>query len=453
MPSRRLSGVVTLFALGLICMSVRIAVWATWSPTSEVDTPSYVDMAYILRSLDFSHYLGLRPPGYPLLLLLAALDFDRVWVLQSILGVAISLMVYSLTYSQTRSAAWAFLAGLAHSLNLNQLLFEASILTETFSAFLLVAVVWLLLRPLGAGGQRLSVYVAAGVAAGIASLTRPLLLYLGPLCLLVLFHDWRRVRVPLPSRLKWALFFLAPWILLVVGWSLFNLVTVDYFGVTTLGGYEITNQTGAFIELAPEKYAAVKEVYLRYRAQRMAQFGTHVNTIHVAVHDLLKETGLSYSDLSRTLLRMSLELIAAHPIRYLKGVTRAWVDFWRQNIYWQANPRPGLQLRIWSLQWWLIQGAVLIFLAVSSKALWSLVRGRRNPPVSIQCLLPTSIVLVGSVIQALIELGGNARYAIPFQPLVVLVAFVSMHSASRRASTEPLDAGVESDETVDIEEA
>ncbi|HXJ77707.1 MAG TPA: hypothetical protein VMS64_03405 [Candidatus Methylomirabilis sp.] len=109
-----------LIALGLIGMLVRMTLWATWTPTSTADTATYVDMAHVMGTLYSSRYLGVRPPGYSLLLLLGGLDFTRIWVLQSLLGVAISLMIYSLAYSQTKSSGWALVAGLAHSLNLSR---------------------------------------------------------------------------------------------------------------------------------------------------------------------------------------------------------------------------------------------------------------------------------------------------------------------------------------------
>ena len=432
-----ISSVNTPLVLALACMSIRLVLSVFWKPTMWGDTPTYVAMAEYIKSWDFSGYLAVRPPGYPLLLLLGGLDFRAIWLIQSFLGIGISVMLYSLTYDQTRSRPWAFAAGLSYSLSINGLLFEASILTETLSTFLLMLSVWLVIRALRPTRHHLLWHGSAATVAAFAALTRPLLLFLGPLCLLVLLRSWSGVRLPLAPRLKRAVAFAVPWILLVGGWSLFNLVKVDYFGVTTLGGYNLTHHTGAFIELAPQRYATIKRVYLRHRDQQMAAFGTYRNTINVAVWDLLKETGLSYVDMSRTLSRMSLELMAAHPYLYLKSVTQAWIPFWTQNFYFVADPRPGLQQRVWWLERWVLVSAGSIFLALSLNALYSLTGGRRTKPISNHALLPIAVVVVGSLAQALGEFGEPERNSIPFQPLILLVVVVWLHSTFHRARPKP----------------
>ena len=114
-----ISSVNTPLVLALACMSIRLVLSVFWKPTIWGDTPTYVAMAEYIKSWDFSGYLAVSPPGYPLLLLLGGLDFRAIWLIQSFLGIGISVMLYSLTYDQTRSRPWAFAAGLSYSLSIN----------------------------------------------------------------------------------------------------------------------------------------------------------------------------------------------------------------------------------------------------------------------------------------------------------------------------------------------
>ena len=60
--------------------------------------------------------LGERVPAYPLLVALCGINFRALWVAQSLLGIAASLMIFDMAFRRTRHALFSFLVGLVCSL-------------------------------------------------------------------------------------------------------------------------------------------------------------------------------------------------------------------------------------------------------------------------------------------------------------------------------------------------
>src|SRR5208282_2309404 len=111
---------------------------------------SYVQTAQAILRFNF-HALGDRVPVYPLFVALCGLNPHGIWLGQSLLGVAASLMIFDMTFRRTRHGLYSLLVGLACSLIPDVLVFESSLMTEALTGFLLVASVWLISRYDGAG--------------------------------------------------------------------------------------------------------------------------------------------------------------------------------------------------------------------------------------------------------------------------------------------------------------
>jgi hypothetical protein len=438
--SRRVT-VLVAASLGLICLLLRVILWRFYSPMVWGDTGTYEVFAQQIQSLNLTGYLGMRTPGYPLLLLLAGREHHAVWIVQSLCGVSISLMLFALTWTQTHSRRWSFLIGLSSSLSLNLLFFEANILTESLSLFLVILSLLLLQRAFHRSHRGL--YLAAvGGLLGLAALTRPQLSLLAPLYVVYCFYEWAQARLPWATRWRRVAGFTAPFALLVLGWCLFNQVTVNYFGLTTLTGYYLTDQSGAFIEYAPDQYATIRDIYLAYRPKEIARAGTYAGTIHYVANDMLAATGLSYSALSQELTRMSLELFVAHPVLYLRGVFGAWVDFWRVPVYWDPNLLRSTTARTlltgsWWIERWLLIGANAVFLVFALYVLGQMIV-RRRAPVSAFVVLIMAAVLVSSLFQAAVEHVENGRFMIPFQPLILYTLCLGVLSL-RKSATAKVD--------------
>ena len=409
--------------LTVIAVAIRAGVFLVYQPVTFPDTGTYHTLASQLLDFDFRDYQGLRTPGYSVVLLLAGQDHFFVWLMQSAMGVLISLLLFWICFAHTGNAVWSLLAGLLHSLAVNQLIFEANILSETFSTFLVVLSVACLVSALKSG-PRPGYGVAAGLVSALATLTRTVYIYIGPLYVLLVLlfeRDARRLAAGLGVA------FLLP----VLGWAAFNKVTIDYFGLSTMAGYNLTNHSGRFMEKAGNQYATIRDIYLKYREQQIAETGRHSMTIFRARREMLEKTGLDEVALSRQLTKLSLELFAKYPVLYLRGVAESWASFWAAPNYMRSDKFtvPGAASvveAIWSVERMFI--LMMNFLAIAASG-WVLVRavlrrlqGTAGLPIP---LIVTCVIMAASVLQALAEFGENPRYGIPTQSLAVTLVLLT----------------------------
>ena len=450
--------VMTLLIAGVVRA---IALWLP--PYVFPDSPGYLDLGYCLWKLQFAGCNGMRTPVYPLFLVLAGENLYVVRLLQHLLGIAIAAMLFAMVYRRTRSTSFALVAGALYGVDLSQLFLERSILSETLCTFLLTlsALVfqWIVLERKFGRRQ----YAVLGTLAGLTGLTRPMYAYLAPLYLVLIPIEpsrslavAREVRAQRAARLT---AFATPAGGLLLGWCLFNWLNIGYFGLSTEIGFSLLNHSGAFIELAPDKYAAIRDPYLKSRALQMAANGSHVNAIFRVEEEIEKRTGYNQLQLLRELTKMSLELFAAHPMLYAQGVMRGWLGFWRpplfrgkpflggplQNALDVPRPRAGVLERsfvaiglreIRVLLW-----VNLIFLAA---AVWIGTRFMaRREPWGFD-LSAIAIVLAASLGQAMVEFGDASRFSVPTAPLVLYAVIVSswrvLRTSTPASESEPRQA-------------
>lgn len=406
---------VVLSLLG-ICALLRFMIFANYQPRLFYDSYGYKEMAVQLKTLNFSSYLGMRTPVYPLLIMLGGINDLVTWIIQSGLGITVSVLLYLLALRLTGNKALSFVVGLSYSLSLYVLFFESMILTETLATFLLVLSLWLLV--IAFDKKNVGLYILSGAGISLAALTRPLLLLLVPLIALFLFINLKmnREKTVAMSRILGGL--LIPVVILVGGWSLFNQIKLGYFGITTMLGYNLTNHSGAFMQYAPPEYSVVRDIYLKYRDNTT----THTNLIWLAYPEMQKATGLSFSELSRVLTKMSLQMFIEHPGAYLKGVFKGWNDFWRP-VFWYADYSlirsvffKEFVTYLSILEMSLFSFLNSIFLLVAA---WTIVKALWKPRLFDFNLLFILLVLVASILQALVEYGDATRFAIPFLPLIL----------------------------------
>lgn len=423
---RRKRDFVTSAGVVIVAIAARVFLWAVYDgPVRFPDTETYESMAQQIRSFDLSRYEGWRTPVYPMFLLALGGDPALIWFAQAALGVGTTVLLYLFVGRATDSRPAGAIVGLFHALALNQLLFEAAIVTEALTTFLLVLTLFLAQRTKDTRWP-LRRSVGIGALGGIVTLTRPLYAVVGPVIAVSIVLT-RKV-----GSLRSAAILSSVFIAGVLAWCLFNKATVGYFGITTLAGYNLTNHSGALMEKAPDRFADIRDIYVKHREERIKAGMTHRMAIFGARDDLKSATGLSDVELSRQFSGVSMWLFLHYPTDYAKSVGAAWLSFW-------AVPTPAIELRysspqvarafgvISTVERWLFRGAYVAFLLLSLPTLWKAwVRERGGSPGWNSAAVLVSTVLAASALQALVEYGENPRYGVPTQSLAVAALFISL---------------------------
>ncbi len=436
------------FWLGLVlvvALILRVVLFVTYPAGAYSDTASYRRSAEAVLG-GFKVYDGTRTPGYPVFMALIGPD-RAVYAAQLFLGLIITLIWFYIGWKASGKPFLGALMALGHTLNPGQFFFEANLLTETLATF------WLMLTLGGAfvwlrWPQRRSTWLALGLglAAALAVLTRPVFIFM-PVWLAVFlafsfekkkFHfDWK----PLVGVLL-------PALLLVGGWMQWVNERYHMFSLTTMTGYHLIQHTGYYFEDVPDEYADLREVYLAFRTERVEARGTQGNTIWDAIPAMQEVSGLSFYDLSRTLQRISVQLILTHPWEYFSRVLRGWWLFWRAPVYWNREAIVSsvmlsvLNAGILGLRG-LLFGANLVFVLTSGAAL-IFKRLRQFWEIQPFHWLLAGSVWATSVVSSLLDHGDNPRFLVPLQSLVVFwvlwIGFYSLQSWTQQSGSKDGEA-------------
>jgi hypothetical protein len=425
----------SLIALFIVCALIRVGHWSVGSVKLYPDSNEYLAVARALATGDFDGYTGERPPGYPLFLLICRTDIHLVWWIQSILGIATSLVLFLIVYEHTRNELLSLISGLVPSLSVNTLLFESAILSETLSTFLLIMILWVLLRIVRNDNGSVIPYASLGILVAMSCLTRPIFLYL-PLFLTVFFVLCWGFRLLSTRRAPLLLaVFLIPVLVSVGGWSAFNKSKVDYFGITTLLGYNLTQHSIRAIDDAPDDFDTLKQILLKTRREHEIRHESLAFSAFQARKEMMNATGLTVSGLSRRLTALAFCVFVRHPFVYAASVLKSWESFWETAIYWspyRIDPRAARRfLEIyWTIEESILTALRLVFLMLACAWCVRFLAARisvRKQLSSLSWILGAT-VMTASFVQALLESGENARYAIPFQSLIVTVVLLQLTS-------------------------
>ena len=422
----------------LVAVGVRGWLWLSYRPVSYSDTHSYRRLADAIHSPKWNAYDGTRTPGYPLMLAFLGPD-ERVYLVQLVMGLAITLLLFYIGWQVSGKVWFGGAIALAHSLNLGQLLFEANLLTETPTTF------WLMISLAGVAfwlyhPERRYIWLifGLGVTSTAAALTRPLFIYLPFWILLYLLADVLRLKF-ISQAIKRTLVFILPVMLVFGVWINFIHSRFQDWALTTMSGYHMVQHTGSYFEYVPDKYAALRDTYIKYREAQIALHGTQANAIWDAIPEMTEVSGMTFWELNRALAKISQQLILEHPDLYLRDSLTGWWMFWRTPVYWSQDSfrTQGMAAVIRPLV--LIErlalfSANLLFIVLSLLAaglvIWPKINAQRGDvitrlrstatslPSFLWCIAGT--IWIASILQTLLDHGDNPRFLVPLQSLVVL---------------------------------
>lgn len=413
----------------VVSVLVRAGLLLTYPPAEGNDTPTYQHLANSIRNNQgFERYNGTRTPGYPLFLMLTGTP-ALTSLVQTGLGLLTTLLVFYITWLVSQRAWLAGLMALAHTLNLGQLFFEGTLLSEAVATFLLfVCLAGLAKLWYGSMGEQphkfKNWWLAAvlGLAAASLALTRPLFAFIPFWGAFFLLFFWRGQAVKI--RLVVALVCVLPALVTLLLWVNFIYTRFHILGMDSIGGYHLVNHTTSFFELAPEEYAPIRDTFLTIRAQRLARTGSTINTIWDAIPPLMDQTKLNYYALGRQMGRISSRLISEHPWLYMQKLALGWWWFWRVGVLWFPDTISNTTLSAMAKTVMLLEritlfGINLLFLGGSFGLLWPKIRTWFK--MDLFTWFALSAVWMTSILQTLAEHGDNPRFLAPLQSLVVIV--------------------------------
>jgi 4-amino-4-deoxy-L-arabinose transferase-like glycosyltransferase len=427
-----------------VAILVRAGLWLTYPLAQGNDTPTYQHLANSLKNNSgFERYNGTRTPGYPLFLMLIG-SGERVYILQLCLGLLTTLLVFYIAWRVSGRAWFAGLLALTHTLNLGQIFFEATLLSEAvatfFLFFILAGLVYLLKIPESPARKSLDapillVSFALGLAATALALTRPLFAFVPFLGAFFLVFFWRKM--PIKLRLGAAALAALPALVALLVWVNFIYTRFNIIGMDSIGGYHLVNHTTSFFELAPDEYAPIRDTFLQFRAQHIAETGSPINTIWDAIPTLMLQTRLNYYSLGRLMGVISSRLITEHPWLYIQNLALGWWWFWRVGVFWLPESLSISSLRLLANGLMLAErvslfGINILFLGGSPALLWPKIRALFKLDL-FQCFA-ISAVWITSILQTLAEHGDNPRFLAPMQTLVVMIVATWLWNAAQSGS-------------------
>lgn len=406
----------------LLSVLVRVVLWVIYEPIEYSDSGAYLRLGELLLDFSLNGYDGSRVPGYPLFIALLRLDPQAIWFVQMSLGVLTAALLFWITWRTTGSPGASFIVGGVQAVFPATVLFEANLLTETLTFFLIVLTLALLVayRQSRIRTSKLVLAGLIGISASLAGLVRPIFF---PLTLWLVPFLWFAGGASPRQRLSMlALFAVFP-LLMQGGWLYFMRAHFHVISPTAIGGYNMVQHSGEFFEDLPDEYAVIRDVYIRYRDKQIIMRGSQNNAIWQAVPELTESSGMNFYELSRKLNELSWMLIREHPRGYLINVIEGWFWFWKAPVYWRADALSGVLLQSVVRVWILLGRAVALaanaaFLLVSVGALIS--RSVRNwVRIDAMSLFVGGFIWWTSILQSLFEHGDNPRFLVPLQMIVI----------------------------------
>ncbi|MGO8817959.1 MAG: hypothetical protein ACLQVG_25220 [Terriglobia bacterium] len=414
------------YALALVLMgAVGRILWIVLphpSSTGPMIGEFYIEEAQAILRLDF-HDLGGRVPVYPLFIAMCGVNLRVLWAAQSILGIAASLMIFDMAFRRTCHALFSFLVGLVCSLLPRLLIFERAVMTEALTSFLLVTSFWLISRYGGARDGNVRYPLALGTIVALAGLTRPLMMSLAPVYYCFLVPLWPPTRILRPAGLKRTLAFASPAVLLIMGWCGYNYFKSGYFTPTTWAGQHLMNQVDPYMDLAPDRFAVLRDVWLQSRRKLLPPSDFDSGDVddvmfEGALPEMKRRTGESNTQVLHEYASLALYMEIHFPLHSLRRAEQSWIRFWGQSE--EGDWPKGGKIRLGETLLTMVN-----FLTREIKATFLILA-----LLSIPCALLSrkaftriehhvfAVALWVSACAGFMEFGEDSRYSIPFYMLI-----------------------------------
>lgn len=411
------------FYLIIIAIAFKLSIFLfTAVPLVSPDSGGYIGLARNISSFNLSGYVGIRTPGYPLIIALCNMNLTIVVVVQMVLGIFISLLMFKITYTLTSNPQFAFISALTYLFYVQQFDIERFILSETVTTFFVTAAVYFSIVYFFRG--KLFYKMLISVLLGcFAALTKPLLILL-PFFLIIIFTiDVLYYREKLITLLLRLPILLLLSITSITSWSYVNYKNNQVFTLSTLSGLGMTNAVGGFMIPRNDQFKEIRDIYIKHRTIQINKTGSYVNTIFQAFPEMQQETGLNYASLSVQLQKMSKLEISEQPKLYIRHIVGSVYRFWNPLAEREFNKLYNLKLLPGTIGRVIILILNVLFI-ISLPLLLLLIYKKQFDYNTLFILIGVYLFVWGSSIaQGMVEYG-NLRYSLPFQPITSCFAII-----------------------------
>ncbi|MFT5891182.1 MAG: 4-amino-4-deoxy-L-arabinose transferase-like glycosyltransferase [Dokdonia sp.] len=414
----------------IIGVLVRVLIAICYSNQVSIfnDTESYIPLAERLAEFNLKGYNGLRTPGYPFLLTIAAIQFDHVVYIQALLGILSSILLFKTSLKLINHIPLALINGLSLSFFFHVLFYERAILTETLTLFALVVCLWYIVRidffkPKQKGAIANVQSLILGVLIAVVFLIRPMFIVITPLVIVCFLISYRHLKFS--KMLIQVLLIAMPAIVSYQGWSMLNFQNTGYKSVTVFSGMNLAQSCVYFVDNASDTDAELRDLYVRKRDSVINANGNVPMSIWRVYEELKAKENITVAELSQRFDPMNKELIKNNPLAYSKQVGISWMHFWDEYILWNYSKfKHTIPKWVLSGTWLYVQRPLLFIINSAFLIISLLMIARRIRKKELHltfyffCIL---LILGSSLGQALVIYGNNGRFSFPFIPFIILV--------------------------------
>ncbi|MBC7224402.1 MAG: glycosyltransferase family 39 protein, partial [Anaerolineae bacterium] len=338
---------------------------------------------------------ALRGPVYPLFLAgvyaLFGHRYGAVYAAQVLVDMGALALTYALAWQVYRRREVATLAAVGYALYLPFALQVGQVMTETVFTALLLLGIWAFFAAVdrAPGWRAAGLQGAAGVALGLASLTRPAgLVVAGSLAVALcwLVRPWKRAVLQGAALLVAFGLVLLPWTWR--NWALFGVLVPT----STLGG----------VNLYIGNYSLEREAYLAAHSAEE----TRRMLILTRALEMERAPWMNEAQLDLAFRERALALIRAHPWRYVHLSANRFLRLWFNLGY--AGQWP-------SAATWALAGGHALFLALAARGLW-----REGTEAARRAWALVAVLVAFTLFHMAIL--AYVRFLFPVVPLVLVLA-------------------------------
>ncbi|MBX7246434.1 MAG: hypothetical protein K1X53_13135 [Candidatus Sumerlaeaceae bacterium] len=449
---------IALVTLIVITFVFQASLFHVTVPNDFPDSGAYRDIAQrMLTGRTEYNTFEFRTPGYPSFLALCYFfSGSNTWMpvisVQFLCGSLIPVLLYFIYLRICRNTWVAAAGGLGFFLDRFSVNLQAVPLTEFLGGFTVVLALCAFLW--GTDRKKYWTAVIVGLLFYLNLMIRPsfqLLVFCTTLGGFGLEMIYREARCQWKRAALWYGIVLLTTQLGVWAWSYRNYKKMGVFALSYQLGASMTNQTGSFMELAPDEFAEVRDAYIRARDKSK---GNHINLYDQMAWQMIDDTGLKGWQLSLEFKKVNSWLIRHHFFdKYWPQVQFAWWRLWSDSPMYMTDltdsyQHPSHQTLPTPQALYLLRNPFLgrIYGPIDNYYWRSPNAPRRTPyllflvfAIAVWCYRKSSasvigiVIIVGTVfyhmlLHAMVQFTEFGRYRLPIQPLWVSF-FVAMLAA------------------------